>query len=201
MRTISALAVACIAGVQAVNTDQTNFESEFVLWATQHSKSYTTIEEYTERFQNWIKTHLAIKEVNSTPGETVVLGHNKFSDWTDEEYRALLTYRPKNTFRTQEPTLLDTSDLPDSINWVELGAVNAVQDQGNCGSCWAFSAVAQMEGQHFVQTGELLKLSEQQCVDCDTDSFGCKGGWEDNCMWYVFDNGGISLETDYAYVA
>ena len=101
MRTISALAVACIAGVQAVNTDQTNFESEFVLWATQHSKSYTTIEEYTERFQNWIKTHLAIKEVNSTPGETVVLGHNKFSDWTDTEYRALLTYRPKNTFRTQ----------------------------------------------------------------------------------------------------
>jgi len=76
-----------------------------------------------------------------------------------------------------------------------------VQDQGNCGSCWAFSAVAQMEGQHFVQTGELLKLSEQQCVDCDTDSMGCKGGWEDNCMWYVFDNGGISLLEDYPYEA
>ena len=56
-----------------------------------------------------------------------------------------------------------------------------------------------MEGQHFVQTGELLKLSEQQCVDCDSDSYGCNGGWQDNCMWYVYDNGGISLWKDYPY--
>ena len=57
-----------------------------------------------------------------------------------------------------------------------------------------------MEGQHFAQSGELLKLSEQQCVDCDTNSHGCEGGWEDDCMWYVSDNGGISLEADYPYV-
>ena len=73
----------------------------FILWATKHSKMYATVEEFAERFQNWIKTHKAIEEVNSTPGETVVLGHNQFSDWTDEEYRSMLTYRPKNTFRTQ----------------------------------------------------------------------------------------------------
>lgn len=76
-----------------------------------------------------------------------------------------------------------------------------MQDQGQCGSCWAFSAIAQMEGQHYVTSGELLKLSEQQCVDCDEDSYGCSGGWQDNCMWYVFDNGGISLEEDYPYEA
>lgn len=58
-----------------------------------------------------------------------------------------------------------------------------------------------MEGQHFAKSGTLLKLSEQQCVDCDEDSFGCNGGWQDNCMWYVFDNGGISLEADYPYIA
>jgi len=144
---------------------------------------------------------MSIEKVNSTPGETVVLGHNKFSDWSDAEYSNFLNYRPKNTYRYQEPLLLDTSNLPDSINWVDEGAVKEIQDQGNCGSCWAFSAVAQMEGQHFVQSGKLLKLSEQQCVDCDTDSFGCNGGWQDNCMWYVFDNGGISLEEDYPYTA
>lgn len=58
-----------------------------------------------------------------------------------------------------------------------------------------------MEGQHFVQTGKLLKLSEQQCVDCDKDSYGCNGGWQDNCMYYVQDNGGISEAKDYPYVA
>merc|ERR1711934_490445 len=61
----------------------------------------------------------------------------------------------------------------------EKGAVNEIQDQGNCGSCWAFSAIAAMEGQHFVKSGKLEKLSEQQCVDCDSSSFGCGGGWWD----------------------
>jgi C1A family cysteine protease len=51
-------------------------------------------------------------------------------------------------------------DLPTEVNWIEKGAVNPVQDQGQCGSCWAFSAIASLEGQHFVQSGKLLKLSE-----------------------------------------
>jgi hypothetical protein len=51
-----------------------------------------------------------------------------------------------------------------------------------------------MEGFHFVKTNKLVKLSEQQCVDCDGDSMGCNGGYPDNCMWYVSDNGGISTE-------
>lgn len=58
-----------------------------------------------------------------------------------------------------------------------------------------------MEGTHFITSGKLEKLSEQQCVDCDTDSYGCSGGWQDNCMWYVSDNGGINTEADYPYKA
>ena len=145
MRTFTTLAIACIASVTALSADN-DFESRFVMWAVQHNKSYATIEEFGVRLENWIKTHEAIETVNSTKGETVVLGHNKFSDWSDAEYTNFLSFRPKNTYRTQEPTLLDSSNLPTSINWVELGAVNDVQDQGQCGSCWAFSAIAQMEG-------------------------------------------------------
>ena len=70
-------------------------------------------------------------------------------------------YVPLATKNDTNVVTLETNDLPTEINWVEKGAVNPVQDQGQCGSCWAFSAVAQMEGQHFIQSGKLLKLSEQ----------------------------------------
>ena len=86
----------------------------------------------------------------------------------------------------KEPTVLEAGNVPNEVNWVDYGAVNPVQDQGKCGSCWAFSAVAALEGHHFIRDGKLLKLSEQQCLDCDTkDSNGCRGGWPDNCMYYV----------------
>lgn len=73
---------------------------------------------------------------------------------------------------------LDTSNIPSSIDWREKGAVNAPKDQGSCGSCWAFSAVAAMEGHHQIATGELLSLSEQQLVDCSSSfgNAGCNGG-------------------------
>lgn len=147
------------------------------------------------------KLELELQEFNAK-GSTSTVGHNKFSDWTEEEWANFLSYRPRESndvldmFASQAEL---PTEIPTEINWIDLGAVNPVQDQGHCGSCWAFSAVASMEGQHFVKSGKLLKLSEQQCVDCDTASYGCNGGWQDNCMWYVFDNGGIELWEDYPY--
>ena len=129
MRNFAALAISCVASVSALSTDVNNLETQFVLWAVHHNKTYSTLEEYAARLENWMKTHFAIQKVNTTPGETVVLGHNQFSDWSDAEYSNFLNYRPGGAYRTQEPTLLDASSNPDSINWVEKGAVNEVQDQ------------------------------------------------------------------------
>ena len=156
MKSFAAFAIACMASANAID----NLEHEFMTWAIKFGRTYETIEEFGERFVNWHKTHKAIEENNARPFETAVLGHNKFSDLSDEEYKAMLTWKPKTDSIDREPTILKTDDIPDSINWVELGAVNDVQDQAKCGSCWAFSAIASMEGQHFVQSGELLKLAE-----------------------------------------
>ena len=88
-----------------------------------------------------------------------------------------MNYNPRPAGQPMHFTILADDGLPDQLDWRDAGAVNDIQDQGSCGSCWAFSAIASMEGQHFVTSGDLLKLSEQQCVDCDTDSYGCDGGW------------------------
>ena len=158
----SIIAALAIFATQTAALEVTGeLERKFVQWASEHNKEYHSLLEFGQRLQHWLKQEMDIQRVNNTPGETVILGHNKFSDWSDEEYKAMLNFEPRSFERSGEPTVLDTSSIPESINWVELGGVNEVVDQGKCGACWAFSAIAALEGQHFAQTKELLKLSEQ----------------------------------------
>lgn len=93
---------------------------------------------------------------------------------------------------------LNATNLADSVDWRTKGAVNSIQDQKRCGGCWAFSAVAAMEGAHFIKTGKLLKLSEQQCIECASRAFGCRGGYPSDCFDYAeLDN--MDLEVDYPF--
>ena len=113
--------------------------------------------------------------------------------------RLLGSKEPKN-FIAQTPTVLDTQNLTDSVDWRSQGVVNPVKNQGQCGSCWSFAAATAMESAHAIKTKELLSLSEQQFVDCDTTCEGCNGGYAYYAFRYAQKHK-IALEQDYTYTA
>ena len=101
---------------------------------------------------------------------------------------------------TQEATVEARSDLPAAIDWVAKGAVGAVQNQGQCGSCWAFSAAGAIEAALFIARGVLHTLSAEELVQCDTQSQGCVGGSQVSAFEFVRDHG-IVAESAYPYTS
>jgi len=134
------------------------------------------------------------------------LGVNRFADMTNDEYRRTLPlgFTPMS-HATPYKSYSSDSDLPSSINWIEKGLVTPIKNQGQCGSCWAFSTIAALEGQHAKATGKLIGLSEQQLLDCAREKYGnggCqKGGDMRPAFQYIKDNEGIETDKDYPYTA
>ncbi|KAK7234091.1 C1 peptidase family protein [Aureococcus anophagefferens] len=93
----------------------------------------------------------------------------------------------------------DMGNLPDDFDWRALGAVTAVKNQKYCGSCWSFSSAGDIEGTMFLAGDDLISLSTQQLVSCNTYNYGCDGGWPFAAMEYVSHFGGLVPMDDYPY--
>jgi len=154
-------------------------------------------------------------------GEQPWVGINQFSDMTREEF--LQSGRVmKNKLQADARSCLangveaDYSSLnfsatPASWDWRTKGVVNAVQDQGQCGSCWTFSTIAAIESALAIKTGKLQKFSEQEIVDCSHGCVkeegqqvcnqGCNGGWMWSALTDIISWKGEELESDYPYTA
>jgi len=134
------------------------------------------------------------------------LAVNNFTDMTGSEFRAFYNGLSLERFvekSSAEKFVATGKAVPASVDWRTKGVVTPVKNQEQCGSCWAFSAVASLEGQHALKNKMLVSLSEQNLVDCSTaeGNMGCGGGLMDQAFQYVIDAKGIDTEMSYPYEA
>merc|ERR1711970_1359671 len=167
---------------------------------TEFKKVYSAVE-HAAKFEvfkanlDFINEHNAESEKH---GYTVAI--NQFADMTRQEFKkTMLTYKADQK-KANPIKVFDTSANPASVDWTTKGAVTPVKNQGQCGSCWAFSTTGSLEGAYQIANGKLLSFSEQELVDC-AGSFGnqgCNGGLMDNGFKYV-QSKGDALESTYSY--
>ncbi|KAL3734210.1 hypothetical protein ACJRO7_023541 [Eucalyptus globulus] len=184
-------------------------ERHFVDFKLRFGKAYATPEEHDYRL-GVFKANLRRARLHQKLDPSAVHGVTKFSDLTPEEFRRqfLGLKRLRLPTDANKAPVLPTDDLPTEFDWRDRGAVTGVKDQGACGSCWSFSTTGALEGAHFLATGELTSLSEQQLVDCDHEcdpeeygacDSGCSGGLMTTAFEYTLKVGGLEREEDYPY--
>ncbi|GLT29569.1 hypothetical protein SLA2020_044270 [Shorea laevis] len=184
---------------------EADIAEKYQSWMSQYGRIYPNSAEKELRLKIFKDNLEFIEKFNSKGNRTFKLGLNQFSDLTNEEFKALYTgYKiPPNSDSSKTTAFRHESvtDIPSSKDWTKEGAVNSIKNQGQCGCCWAFSAVAAVEGITKINSGQLPSLSEQQLVDCVEDNHGCKGGWMTTAFEYIRDNQGIASEESYPYEA
>jgi cathepsin F len=133
---------------------------------------------------------------------TAVYGDTEFSDLTDKEFKERYTgLKPllRRPGTTLDRAVIPNVQLPDEYDWRNYNVVTPVKNQGQCGSCWAFSVTGNVEGLYGIRHGQLISLSEQELVDCDKLDSGCNGGLPENAYKAIKDLGGLESENDYPY--
>lgn len=199
-------ALIAAAAVAVASADRAQYETAFAAHVAKFGLDFPADSaEYKERMNIFITNDQTIRAHNARAGVTYTLAHNQFSHLTVEEWKTIYTglrrpnLRVPGGIRKSAADLGGVAGIPDSVDWVSAGAVTPVKDQGQCGSCWAFSTTGGLEGAYAIKTGSLVSFSEQQLVDCSTLNSGCNGGMMDRADRFIRSNGGLCTEEAYPY--
>uniref|UniRef100_A0A672YFK4 Cathepsin S, ortholog 1 n=1 Tax=Sphaeramia orbicularis TaxID=375764 RepID=A0A672YFK4_9TELE len=176
-------------------------------WTIKQGKDYKNQTEITFRREVWEKNLQLVSTHNqeaSAGKHSFTLELNHLADMTADEVNEKLSGLEKEELdQFRNDTFKETSgiQMPLSVDWREKGLVSPVQNQGMCGSCWAFSSLGALEGQMSRRTGVLIPLSPQNLVDCSTSdgNHGCRGGYITKSYNYIIRNRGVDSESFYPY--
>jgi len=189
--------VACLAVASAYDQAWEDYKLEF-------NKHYTA-EEEPIRHANWKKDHAEVDLHNAMYGNEFTQAVNELSDLSDEEYEKIYLSGLRVPEGPSNATMHvpDNEPIPNAVDWRQSGLVTPVKNQGQCGSCYSFSATGALEGAWKKAKGTLPSLSEQEIVDCSGryGNYGCQGGWYQSSWRYLRDAGGDESESAYPYTA
>jgi len=201
------LLLLAIISVSLASSDR----EEFNLFREKYGKSYPTQDEFHQRFANF-QNNLKRNEALRLANPLATFGVNQFSDLSQEEFASYYLMdvdfsqfdRPAPVdFSVERPKNVAGCN-PDatSYSWVDCNATTPVYDQGQCGSCWAFSATETIESYTFLSGGSLTQMSMQQLVSCDlSTNDGCNGGNPSVAYQYVQNVSGIEAYSTYPYTS
>ncbi|KAH6826119.1 senescence-associated gene 12 protein [Perilla frutescens var. hirtella] len=175
-------------------------------WMAEWGRIYKDEEEKAARFAIFKDNAEFIDKFNEAGTKPYKLRINAFADQTNHEFTAARNGLKKKlphhlSKATSSFMYQNITALPSTMDWRKKGAVTPIKNQGQCGSCWAFSAVAATEGINQISTTRLISLSEQEIVDCDRTSQdqGCGGGYMEDAFEFITKNQGIAAESTYPY--
>jgi len=176
---------------------------EWMKFKTTYKKFYLEADEET-RFQNFKDNWFKAQELNNR-NPKAQFGVTKFFDLSSSEFKSIYL-RSNSTRVTQGPSFekylpsFDFSIAPASFDWRDKGVVTEPYNQGECGSCWAFSVTENIESMSAIAGRGLKKLSMQELVDCDRNDGACNGGDPPVAYKWIIQHGGIDAYTSYPYV-
>ncbi|XP_061462467.1 cathepsin F [Rhineura floridana] len=188
-------------GERFLQNASTHLVPLFKEFLTTYKKSYKDKRETERRFRIFAENLEKARIIQELDQGTAEYGVTKFSDLTEEEFRStyLNPLLVKLPGRPMKLATIPSDPPPEEWDWQDHGAVTAVKNQGDCGSCWAFSVIGNVEGQWFLRKGTLVSLSEQELLDCDSVDKACGGGLPSSAYEAIEGLGGLETERDYKY--
>jgi len=198
---ITALFLCCLSKSSSLDL--------FREWKSKFNKTYESPEEEGLRFGHFLASLDRIHKRKATSSQVAQFGLTKFSDLSVEEFRSTILMKnkitPDRSHAGPPQTLAAQAPIPKAFDWRSKSVVTPVKNQGQCGSCWAFSATETLESAWMLKynyTNTTMKtLGPQQIVDCDWYAFGCGGGQTFSAYHYLMGAGGQETEANYPYKA
>jgi len=190
--TLAALSIATAAPYI-----EAEYQYMFTKWMSQNEKHYE-IEDFFHRYSTF-KDNLNFINDHNALNNSYTLGLNEFADLNTKEFGLRNTLQKATTTGSVPHAPLSNVAAPTSVDWRSKNCVAAVKNQGNCGSCYAFSSVSTMETAYAIKHGSIIPLSEQQIVDCSikNGNSGCNGGAPE--YTYTYAEKGMATMASYPY--